>query len=374
MSISITPTDIILKISSKLFEIKDIITIKGELHNYSKRNQNIFAAIKDNQSSIDIISWNCLEDFENGDEVEIVGKINFYKKTSKINLIVSSIKKLGVGDEFKIYEKLKKEFQDKGYFDKKNIMPKNIDSIGIVTSEDGAALHDVMYVLKNGGYNGNIIVRDCLVQGVNAPKSIKDAIESFRCETNQVDLILITRGGGSFEDLMAFSSEKVVKAIFESNIFTISAIGHEVDCMLSDFTADLRAPTPSVGAQIILNEYNKKFSVFKDAEQVLSKIQFELKSRLDSIKNKFEPKDVLIQKVVNAKLRQILDEIRLRFKIIKANAEKIKNRIKSDDILIINPETGNKVENSDELFNEFIIIFNGHSLLINAKSIINLTI
>ena len=144
-----------------------------------------------------------------------------------------------------------------------------------------------MYVLKNGGYNGNIIVRDCLVQGVNAPKSIKDAIESFRCETNQVDLILITRGGGSFEDLMAFSSEKVVKAIFESNIFTISAIGHEVDCMLSDFTADLRAPTPSVGAQIILNEYNKKFSVFKDAEQVLSKIQFELKSRLDSIKNKF---------------------------------------------------------------------------------------
>ena len=73
-------------------------------------------------------------------------------------------------------------------------------------------------------------------------------------------------------------------------------------------------------------------------------------------------------------MRQILDEIRTRFKIIKANAEKIKNRIKSDDILIINPETGNKVENSDELYNEFILIFNGHSLLINAKSIINLTI
>jgi exodeoxyribonuclease VII large subunit len=226
--------------------------------------------------------------------------------------------------------------------------------------------------VKNGGYNGNIIVKDCLVQGVNAPKSIKDAIESFNCEPNQVDLILITRGGGSLEDLMAFSSEKVVKAIFESNIFTISAIGHEVDCMLSDFTADLRAPTPSVGAQIILNEYNKKFLVFKDAEQVLSKIQFELKSRLDSIKNKFEPKDVLIQKVVNTRLRQILDEIRLRFKILKANAEKIKNRIESNDIIIINPETGNKVENSDELYNEFILQFNGERLLINPKSIIDL--
>jgi exodeoxyribonuclease VII large subunit len=379
---SLTPTDIITQISLKLFELKDIITIKGELHNYSKRNQNIFASIKDNQSSIDIICWNSLEDFENGDEVEISGKINFYKKTSKINLIVSSIKKLGVGDQFKLYEQLKQEFQDLGYFDKKKVMPKQIESIGIVTSEDGAALQDVLYVLRNGGFDGEIIIKDCLVQGVNAPKSIKDAIESFKVngekkhvnrETNSVDILLITRGGGSLEDLMAFSSKEVVKAIYDSAIFTISAVGHEVDSMLSDFVADLRAPTPSVGAQIILNEYNKKFGIYKDAEQIMSKIQFELKSRLDLIKKRFPTKDEMIKNIIETKLKQILDEIKTRFKTIKFNVEKIKNKIESENIIIINPETGNKVEHSDEFYNEFIIIFNGKRLLINPKTIIDLT-
>lgn len=376
---SLTPTDIITKLSTKISELKDSHTIKGELHNYSKRNSNIFAAIKDKNSSIDIISWNCLEDFNNGDEVEIYGKINFYKKTSKINLIVSSIKKVGQGDHHKLYEKLKQNFQNLGYFDRKKVMPKNIETIGIVTSEDGAALQDVLYVLKNGGFDGDIIIRDCLVQGVNAPNSIKDAIESFKVnretnnvnrETKNVDLLLITRGGGSLEDLMAFSSEKVVKAIHESDIFTISAVGHEVDSMLSDFTADLRAPTPSIGAQIIVNEYNKKFAIYNDANKILSLIQFELKSRIDSIKKKFSSKDDLINRIVQLKMKTLLDEIKTRFKIIKTNAEKIKNRIESDNIILINPETGKTIENMDELYSEFIVIFNGRRLLCNPKNII----
>jgi exodeoxyribonuclease VII large subunit len=373
MSLILTPTDIISKISTKIYELKDSFIIKGELHNYSKRNQNIFASIKDNQSSIDIICWNSLEDYNNGDEVEISGKINFYKKTSKINLQVLSITKLGVGDQFKIYEKLKQEFKDLGYFDKKKLIPKTIKTIGIVTSEDGAALQDVLYVLKNGGFNGEIIIKDCLVQGVNAPKSIKEAIESFNGEIIKVDLLLITRGGGSLEDLMAFSSKEVVKAIYESNIYTISAIGHEVDSMLSDLVADLRAPTPSVGAQIIVNEYNKKFIIYKDAEQIMSKIQFELKSRINSIKKNFPSKNDLIQKIIDGKLKQLIDEIRSRFKTLKLNAEKIKNRINNtDEIILINPESGNKIQNDEELYNDFIIIFNGKQLLINPKNIINI--
>jgi len=377
----ITPTDIITKLSTKITELKDVYTIKGELHNYSKRNSNIFAAIKDKQSSIDIVSWNCLENFENGDEVEIVGKINFYKKTSKINLQVFTIKKLGQGDHHKLYEKLKQDFQSLGYFDRKKKMPKNINKIGIVTSQDGAALQDVLYVLKNGGFDGNIIIKDCLVQGVNAPESIKVAIESFNVngdtnkvngETNKVDLLLITRGGGSLEDLMAFSSDQVIKAIYDSNVFTISAVGHEVDSMLSDFVADLRAPTPSVGAQIILNEFNKKFEIYLDANFILSKIQFELKSRLETIKRKIPAKNDLIKKIIEIKLKTLLDEIRTRFKLIKSNSDKIKNRIETDNIIIINPETGNYIKTSDELYSEFIIIFNGQRLLVNPKTIIDL--
>lgn len=371
---SLTPTDIITKISTKICELKDSYTIKGELHNYSKRNSNIFAAIKDRQSSIDIICWNSLEDFDNGDEVEICGKINFYKKTSKINLLVSSIKKVGQGDQFKLYEKLKQEFQDLGYFDKKKVMPKQIESIGIVTSKDGAALQDVLYVLKNGGFNGDIIIKDCLVQGVNASKSIKEAIESFNVnrETKSVDILLITRGGGSFEDLMAFSSKEVVKAIHDSDIYTISAVGHEVDSMLSDFVADLRAPTPSVGAQIIINEYNKKFAIYRNAEKIQSLIQFVLKSRLDTIKKQFLSKDDIINRIVQLKMKSLLDEIKTRFKTLKLNAEKIKNRIESDRIILINPETGNTIQFADELYDEFIIIFNGKRLLCDPKNIFEL--
>jgi len=105
----------------------------------------------------------------------------------------------------------------------------------------------------------------------------------------------------------------------------------------------------------------------------VQKIKFVLLSRIDSIKKQFISKDDLIKKIIDTKLKQLLDEIKTRFKIIKANAEKIKNKIESDDILIINPETGNKIEHSDEFYNEFIIIFNGQRLLINPKSIIDLS-
>lgn len=375
MSIYMTPSDIILQISNKLCEFKDTIIIKGELHNYSKRNQNIYASLKDKTSSIDIISWNCLEDYENGDEVEIYGKINFYKKTSKINIIISTIKKLGVGDQFKIYEKLKLKFQNLGYFNKKKVFPKKIESIGIITSQDGAALQDVLYVLKNGNFNGNIIIKDCMVQGLNAPISIKNAIECLNNESNKVDVLLITRGGGSLEDLMAFSSEEVVKSIYNSNIYTISAVGHEVDTMLSDFVADLRAPTPSIGAQIIVNEYNKKFLIYNDAELILSKILFELRDRINVIKKKFVTKNLLIIKIANLRLKIVIDEIRTRFKTIKYNCEQIKNKItntKDCDIILINPDTGNKINLVDELYNDFIIIFNNKRLLINPKNIISL--
>jgi exodeoxyribonuclease VII large subunit len=364
-----TPTDIILILSSKIFELKDSFIIRGELHNYSKRNSNIFASLKDKSSSIDIICWSALEDFDNGDEVEISGKINFYKKTSKINIQVTSIIKCGIGEQFKLYEKLKNKFQELGYFDRKKLMPKNINSIGIVTSEDGAALQDVLYVLKNGGFNGNIIIKNCLVQGVNAPESIKNAIQ----DTTNVDLLLITRGGGSLEDLMAFSSELVITAIYNAPQYTISAVGHEVDSMLSDFVADLRAPTPSIGAQIILNEYNKKFLIINDAQKILSKINFELISRINSIKKSFSTKDKLISNIIKLKSNQLINEIRSRFKIIKSDLEKIKYKINSgDDIMIINTESGEKIESVDELLNEFIVLFKGSKLLIKPKNIIYL--
>jgi len=172
---------------------------------------------------------------------------------------------------------------------------------------------------------------------------------------------------------MAFSSELVITAIYNAPQYTISAVGHEVDSMLSDFVADLRAPTPSIGAQIILNEYNKKFLIINDAQKILSKINFELISRINSIKKSFSTKDKLISNIIKLKSNQLINEIRSRFKIIKSNLEKIKYKINSgDDIMIINTESGEKIESVNELLNEFIVLFKGSKLLIKPKNIIYL--
>jgi len=363
----LTPSDIIQQISSSISKLNDQYEIEGELHNYSKRNSNIFASIKDSSNSIDLICWNCPNDFDNGDKVKVKGKINFYKKTSKINLQLMSIEKIGIGDQFKLYSNLKLEFQKAGYFDKKKIMPKQINSIGIVTSQDGAALQDILYVFKSTNFNAKIIIKDCIVQGTNAPKSISDAIKSF---TTNVDILLITRGGGSLEDLMAFSSREVIEAIHQSKIFTISAVGHEVDSMLSDFVADLRAPTPSIGAQFILNEYSKKFLIINDVQKLLEKIRYELYSRFNSIKN-IPSKHELISKKIVSHSQNILDEIRSRFKKSKSDYEKILTKIESKEHpILLNTETGIKINDINSICNDMIIIIGNKKILIEIKNII----
>jgi exodeoxyribonuclease VII large subunit len=381
-------TDITNLINSKIL-FPDNYKVKGELSGYSKRGGNIYATIKDKDSTIDIISWNNLNNFENGDEVIISGKINFYKKTTRINLIAYSIEKKGLGDLFKKYLDFKNDFEQKGYFnkDRKKELPKSIDNIGIITSADGAALRDILYVLKENQFRGKIFIKDCMVQGASAGKSIGDSIKLFNEKyKKKIDILLITRGGGSFEDLFQFSSSEVVNSIHESKIYTISAVGHETDTMLSDYVADYRAPTPSIGAQYISTLYSHKYDILHKGELIKNKIKNNLIKRLDNLNSKlnyikkyniFEP---ILNDIKHNKYK-IKNSIKYKLYDLKSKLKNIKDKInfieQKDKILydgycmIIDPETEKTIDTIDDIGYDFILIIKGRKYLIKPASIID---
>ncbi len=366
--------------------------IKGELSGYSKRGGNIYATIKDKDSSIDIISWSNPNDFENGDEIIISGKINYYKKTNRVNLIAHSIEKKGLGDLFKKYLDFKKDFEQKGYFDKetKKILPESVESIGIITSADGAALRDILYVLKENNFKGKIFLKDCMVQGMSAGKSIGDSIKLFNDKyKKKVDLLLITRGGGSFEDLFQFSSAEVVNAIHESKIYTISAVGHETDTMLSDYVADYRAPTPSIGAQYISTLHSNKYNILNEGDFIKNKIKNNLIKRIDSINAKlnrikkfniFEP---ILNDISSCK-NKIKNSIKYKYYDLKTKIKYLKDKIhfieEKDKMLyegycmIIDPETEKTIETIDDIGYDFYLIIKGKKYLVKPATIIDIDI
>ena len=381
-------TDISNLINSKLI-FSDNYKVKGELSGYSKRGGNIYATIKDKDSTIDIISWNNQNNFENGDEVIISGKINFYKKTTRVNLIAHSIEKKGLGDLFKKYLDFKNDFEQRGYFnkDRKKELPTIIDNIGIITSADGAALRDILYVLKENHFRGKIYIKDCMVQGNSAGKLIGDSIKLFNERyKKKIGLLLITRGGGSFEDLFQFSSAEVVNSIYESKIYTISAVGHETDTMLSDYVADYRAPTPSIGAQYISNLYSQRYLILNQGNIIKNKIRNSLIKKKDNLNTKlnyikkyniFKPilDDIKVNKIkINNSIKYKLYEIKNKIKSLKDKIHFIeqKDKILYDGYcMIIDPETEKTIDVIDDIGYDFILIIKGKKYLIKPASIID---
>ena len=288
-----------------LKNVPDKLIVEGEISNLKNSNGNLFFTLKDNDSSISVVSWSYEKYFEldnltNGDKVQVSGKLACYSKNGTYSLQIFKLEKQGIGNLHISYENLKKKYQEKGYFSdeiKKNF-PDNVKNIGIITSPEGAAIQDILFVLNKNKFQGKVFIKRCMVQGNMCPKSIADSIEylnqfkftdSKSSKKKKLDLILVTRGGGSFEDLMGYSDPKVIEAIYDSDIFVISAVGHEVDFMLSDFAADLRAPTPSIAAEIISKTQKEKINLIKELEEfVNNNIKNKLVNNLTSYINRLE--------------------------------------------------------------------------------------
>jgi exodeoxyribonuclease VII large subunit len=259
--------------------------------NVKKAGGNMYFSLKDQISNINAVFWRIDNDnFSNGDIVTVSGKITFYTKQGSYQITASSIEKGGVGDINTKYQKLKDDFEKKMYFSKKRAFPEKIKNIAILTSAEGAALQDILYVLKNNNFVGNVYIKNCLVQGNGCPKSVKDGIEYFNKLQNttptKFDILVVARGGGSMEDLMGYSSEDVVKAIYESQIFTISAIGHEVDTMLSDFAADFRAPTPSIAGETIIKYQKKENESLSKSYEKIKELEYSILSKISNCESK----------------------------------------------------------------------------------------
>ena len=233
------------------------VAVRGEISNYKLYpSGHHYFTLKDEQSALKCVMFkgNAMSlRFRpaSGMKVIALGRISVYPRDGQYQLYVSSMAMDGIGDLYAAFEALKKKLSQQGLFDpaKKKPIPKYPQTIGIVTSSAGAAVHDILRILRRRYPLCSVRLLPVRVQGAEAPEEIASAIRYANAH-DLADLLIVGRGGGSIEDLWAFNDERVAYAIYESHIPIISAVGHEPDVTIADYVADLRAATPSNGAEL----------------------------------------------------------------------------------------------------------------------------
>ncbi|KEH95910.1 exodeoxyribonuclease VII large subunit [Clostridium massiliodielmoense] len=248
--------------------------IKGEISNFKIHvSGHIYFSLKDKNSKINCIMFrsyarNLKFIPEDGDNVILKGRVSVYQKDGVYQFYCEDIEKEGVGDLFIAFEALKKKLYNEGLFDEynKKEIPRFAKKIGVITSPTGAAVKDIINVSKRRNKGVELLIYPALVQGENAPKDLINGINYFS-NRDDIDTIIIARGGGSIEELWAFNNEDLAYAIYNCNKPVISGVGHETDFTICDFVSDRRAPTPSAAAEIgvfNLNEVNANIENYKN--------------------------------------------------------------------------------------------------------------
>ncbi|HEJ0422931.1 TPA: exodeoxyribonuclease VII large subunit [Citrobacter koseri] len=207
---------------------------------------------------------------QHGQQVLVRANITLYEPRGDYQIIIESMQPAGEGLLQQKYELLKAKLQAEGLFDQqyKQPLPSPAHCVGVITSKTGAALHDILHVLKRRDPSLPVIIYPTAVQGDDAPGQIVHAIERANAR-NECDVLIVGRGGGSLEDLWSFNDERVARAIFASHIPVVSAVGHETDVTIADFVADLRAPTPSAAAEIVSRNQQELLRQIQSAQQRL---------------------------------------------------------------------------------------------------------
>ena len=297
---------------------------RGEVSNYlHHRSGHRYFTLKDQNSQISCVLFknNGLSlDFElvDGKNVMVFGDIAVYRPQGRVQLVARGIKKdEGLGYRHQQLEQLKKKLASEGLFasERKRALPRYPERIGIVTSPQGAALHDVIRTL--GPYPARIIISPAQVQGEGAEKSIASAIMALRGKT---DVIIVCRGGGSTEDLWCFNSEIVARAIFACDAPVISAIGHETDVTIADFVADLRAATPTAAAKMAVPDA-------EELKQSLSATEVRMIRALWTILERREERlDYLMNAVSAKRMYSLAQEARQRLDYLSERLESAEAR------------------------------------------------
>ncbi|MDR2860553.1 MAG: exodeoxyribonuclease VII large subunit [Elusimicrobiota bacterium] len=273
------------------------VWIEGEISNFKTYNSgHSYFNLKDEKAQIKAVMFqgNAMGlTFvpQDGMNVLLFGRISAYPARGDYQIIVSMIKQAGKGTLSEAFEKLKKKLEAEGLFEQshKREIPAFINKIGVVTSQDGAALRDILKVLDSFNDNSSVLIYPVRVQGKEAEKEIPQAIKYLNKNYPDLDVLLVGRGGGSIEDLWAFNTEPVARAIYNSKIPIISCVGHETDFTIADFTADLRAPTPSAAAETAVRKKIELINVLEDIGKnfhyAINDIIENASARLERIKN-----------------------------------------------------------------------------------------
>ena len=286
------------------------VWLTGEISNFKRHSSgHFYFSLKDENAQIPCVMWagrNRSLRFspEDGMQVLAHGQVTVYEKRGYYQFDVAQIQPAGVGALQAAFEQLKRRLQAEGLFDeaRKKPLPEFAQSVGIVTSPTGAALRDLVSVLRRRWPAMKIILRPVLVQGAGAAEAIAQAIGEFN-EYKEVEVLIVGRGGGSLEDLWAFNEEIVARAIYASKIPVVSAVGHEVDFSISDFVADVRAATPSAAAELVAPEVAEvKRQLQSLAIQSIRQLQRLLQTQHDRLR----------RVATSYGLRQPLDQVRQR--------------------------------------------------------------
>jgi exodeoxyribonuclease VII large subunit len=256
----------ILTVTQLTRQIKDLLEgtfpdvwVEGEISNLTApQSGHVYFTLKDDQSQVRAVLFRSAQRhlkflLEHGMQVICRGRLSVYEPRGDYQIIVEYVEPKGIGALQKAFEALKERLEREGLFgrDRKKPLPVLPRRIGIVTSPTGAAIRDILRVIKRRHPRLHILIYPVPVQGADAAPAIVEAIQHFNREKN-ADVLIVGRGGGSLEDLWAFNEEAVARAIASSRIPVISAVGHETDYTIADFVADLRAPTPSAAAEMVV--------------------------------------------------------------------------------------------------------------------------
>jgi len=270
--------------------ILNSLWVSGEISNYHHHNSgHMYFTLKDENSSISSIMFRGHNrklnfDIEDGMKVNVHGYVSIYEPRGTYQLYVDDLEPAGKGALYLAYEQLKIKLEKEGLFSEKYkksipILPKKI---GIVTSPTGAAIRDILSVVNRRFSNVYVLIVPSLVQGDAASSQIVEGIEYLN-KRGDIDLVIVSRGGGSIEDLWAFNEENVARAIFKSSIPVISGVGHETDFTIADFTADLRAPTPSAAAELAISS---RLELENNLNNNRSRLINAINNKLESIGNR----------------------------------------------------------------------------------------
>ncbi|MGP0628882.1 exodeoxyribonuclease VII large subunit [Nitrospina sp. 32_T5] len=252
-----TVTELTRTIRALLEEAFDMVWVEGEISNYVVANSgHAYFSLKDDKSQVRCVFFRGNRQrtkFQpaDGDQVLVCGRLNVYEPRGEYQVVVDSLEPRGLGALQKAFEQLKEKLQKEGLFDeaKKQPIPEFPWRIGIVTSPTGAAIRDLLNVITRRNPKVSVLLYPVRVQGEGSAEEIAEAIRHMNT-LEDLDVLIVGRGGGSIEDLWAFNEEVVARAIHASELPVISAVGHEIDFTIADFVADLRAPTPSAAAEL----------------------------------------------------------------------------------------------------------------------------